>query len=234
MALSLGGLVSFYFSSHIRIPDIEAPLPTRKLSITAQAGDYLRIIRQEKAFTSFVTKRLIFLTGVGLSAPLFPLYYVRVVDASEAWIGIISTAQTAVLIIGYFIWMQQSRRAGSHRVLVVTTFGTSLYPILVALTHRVELIALLAGVNGIFQAGLDLIFFDELMRTVPPKSSATFVAFAQSLQYFSNIVAPLVGALLADSIGLSGALLVSAAIRIVGVALFAFGGKLDNPSLSEA
>ena len=33
--------------------------------------------------------------------------------------------------------------------------------------ERVEWVVLYAGLAGIFQAGLDLVFFDELMRTVP-------------------------------------------------------------------
>jgi fucose permease len=72
----------------------------------------------------------------------------------------------------------------------------------------------------LFQAGLDLVFFDELMKTVPPEYGATFVSLAQSLQYLSVIVAPLVGTWLADTIGLGGGLLVSAGLRLLGFLLF--------------
>jgi len=91
----------------------------------------------------------------------------------------------------------------------------------VASTHRVEFIALFAGLAGIFQAGLDLVFFDELMRTVPVQYSATFVSLAQSLQYLSAVVTPLLGALLADHIGIGGALVVSSMVRLIGFGLFA-------------
>ena len=90
-----------------------------------------------------------------------------------------------------------------------------------AFTGRVELIALFAGLAGIFQAGLDLVFFDELMRTVPEEHCATFVSMAQSLQYASSFLAPLIGTALAGVIGLSGALLVSALLRLLGFGLFA-------------
>ena len=33
------------------------------------------------------------------SMPLFLLYYVREVQATDAWIGIINTAQTAIMLI---------------------------------------------------------------------------------------------------------------------------------------
>jgi MFS family permease len=58
------------------------------------------------------------------------------------------------------------------------------------------------------------------MKTVPAEYSATFVSLAQSLQYLSAILAPLVGTWLADTIGLGGALLVSAGLRLLGFLLF--------------
>ena len=111
--------------------------------------------------------------------------------------------------------------AGSRFVLLVSTLGMSLYPALVALTHNTVLLVVYAGAVGIFQAGVDLVFFDELMKTVPPEYSPTFVSLAQSIQYLSTIFAPLLGTLLAEYIGLSGALIASAVIRLVGFLLFA-------------
>jgi MFS family permease len=220
IGLSLGGLISYYFSSHIDLPDSD-PVPIQRgRSIKQRTRDYLELIRIHPDFVRFSIKRFVFMTGVSLAAPLLPLYYVKEVQASDAWIGLINMAQTAVLLVGYFLWTRQSRLRGSRFVLAWTTLGMSLYPIAVALTQRVELLVIIAGLAGIFQAGIDLVFFDELMKTVPVEYSATFVSLAQSLQYTSAVIAPTVGALLANQIGLSGALLVSAAIRLIGFLLF--------------
>jgi predicted MFS family arabinose efflux permease len=78
---------------------------------------------------------------------------------------------------------------------------------------------------GIFQAGIDLVFFDELMRTIPPEYSPTFVSLAQSIQYLSAILAPLVGTLLADHIGLTNALIFSSGVRLIGFGLFAWQSR---------
>ena len=61
------------------------------------------------------------------------------------------------------------------------------------------------------------------MKTVPVQYSATFVSVAQTLQYLSAVVAPLLGTLLADHVGIGGALVVSAIVRLVGFGLFAWG-----------
>jgi hypothetical protein len=227
MGLSLGGLISYYFSSHIDLPDSVPPRHEDGLSLAKRVRGYAKLVLSERPFVSFTLKRLVFLTGTALAAPIFPLYYVRVVNASDAWIGIISTAQSAILILGYFFWSRQSKLHGSRPVLLWTTLGVSLYPALTAFTHQAWLIAVFAGLSGIFQAGLDLVFFDELMKSVPVEYSATFVSIAQSLQYLSAVAAPTIGSLLANQIGLGGALLVSAGIRMVGFLLFAFGNRLQ-------
>jgi hypothetical protein len=229
MALSVGGLISYYFSSHISLPASEPLEQTPGLTARQRFNDYLSLIRHEPAFLSFTAKRFVFLSGTALATPLFPLYYVREVQASDAWIGIINTSQTAVLLLGYYLWTRQSRRRGSRFVLLRTTFSLALYPALVAMTQRVELIALFAGLAGIFQAGIDLVFFDELMKTVPVKYSARFVSLAQSLQYLSAVLAPLLGTWLANHIGIGGALMVSALLRMVGFALFARSRPLALP-----
>ncbi len=221
LALSVGGLISYYFSSHLDIPPQEVMDIQPRQNLGLAVRQYFQLIIKEKPFIQFALRRLIYLTGISLAAPLFPLFYVRQLNASDTWIGLISTTSTAVMVIGYFFWVNRSRIRGTRSVLLWTTFGLAVYPALIALSGRVEIVVLLAGLAGIFQAGLDLVFFDELMRTIPPSYSATFVSFAQSMQYLSAVVSPLIGTILADSIGIPGALLVAAGVRMVGYLLFA-------------
>jgi MFS family permease len=225
MGLSLGGLISYYFSSHIDLPEVETILEKQGLSLRARLKENLALVANERAFVSFNLKRFVFITGQTLAIPLFPLYYVRVLHASNSWIGAIATAQTAVMLIGYFFWTRQSRRRGSRFVLLWTTFGISLFPAVIASTRQIEWVVFIAGLGGILQAGIDLVFFDELMKTVPEEYSATFVSYAQSIQYLSSFIAPLIGTTLATWIGIPGAMLVSTAIRLLGFALFAGAGQ---------
>ena len=220
MSLSIGGLVSYYYTSHISLPDAEPPTKSPGLSAPERFRGYVGMIRAEKPFVSFALKRFVYLSGTALAAPLFPLYYVREIQASDAWIGVINTVQTAIMLIGYVIWTRQTKRRGSRFVLLATTLAMAFYPVLTAFTHSVEVIVLYAGFAGIFQAGQDLVFFDELMRTVPPKYSATFVSLSASMEYLSRVASPIVGTILADQIGIGGGLVVSGAIRLAGYGLF--------------
>lgn len=220
LGLSLGGLLSYYFSNRIQLPDQTPPTPVPSSSVVDSIGNYFSLIRSSPAFMSFATKKFVYYSALVLSTPVMPLFLVREVNASDSQIGTINMAMTLVMLAGYFLWPWSSRKYGGRFVLLATTFGMIFYPALTAATPQVPLIILYAGIAGLFQSGLDLVFFDELMKTVPPEYSATFVSLAQSLQYLSAIVAPLAGTWLADFIGLGGALWVSAGLRLFGFLLF--------------
>lgn len=234
IVLSLGGLISFYFSRRIKLPDVEPPTITEGKSLRQQTQGYVKLTLGQPDFIRFSLQRFVYLFGVMLAIPLFPLYYVRVVQANDAWIGTINTASSAVLLIGYFLWTRESRLRGSRFVLLWTTFGLAVYPALTAITTQVELIVVYAGLAGIFQAGLDLVFFDELMKTVPVQYSATFVSLSQSMQHLSTIIAPLLGTWLAGYVGLSTALLVAAGMRLLGFTLFALWKARPEPKIGLA
>jgi hypothetical protein len=228
IALSMGGMISYYFSSHISIPDTAPPPRVIHLKLKTRIEKYFKPVINEKPFISFSIKRFVYLFGMALGIPIFPIFFVRHLLASDSWISTFSTVQTSFMIIGYFFWSRQSQKHGSRVVLLWTTLGISLYPILTSFSNQIWPIAIYAGIAGIFQAGLDLVFFDELLRTIPPEYSATFVSLAQSLQHFSSIAAPLIGSWIADSFSPGTALFVSGLIRLFAFFLFFFVKR--NPS----
>jgi hypothetical protein len=218
--LSIGGLISFYFSRKIKLPPQTPPVAAPAKSILESTRNYFSLIRSQPAFQSFALKKFVYVSAVALGTPILPLFFVRDVKASDSQIGTINMAMTIVMMGGYLLWPMISRKYGGRFVLLATTLGMVFYPALTAATPHVHLIILYAAIAGLFQSGLDLVFFDELMKTVPPEYGATFVSLAQSMQYLSAIVAPLIGTWLADSIGLGGALWVSAGLRLLGFLLF--------------
>jgi MFS family permease len=220
MVLSLGGFLSFYFSRQIAIPDQAPPPLVANRSPLEGIRNYLVLLRANPAFASFSTKRFVYFSALMLSQPIMPLYLVREVHATDAQIGTVSMTMNLIMLVGYYMWPRVSRQRGGRFVLLATTLGMTLYPALSAATPRIDLIILYAGVAGLFQGGLDLVFFDELMKTVPAEYSATFVSLAQSMQYLSMILAPLLGTWLAFYIGLGGALWLSAGLRLAGFLLF--------------
>ncbi|MCC6297778.1 MAG: MFS transporter [Anaerolineales bacterium] len=221
LVLSLGGFLSFYFSRQIHVPD-QAPPPSdsKKSSWRESLQKDLALLKKYPAFVTFSWKRFVYYSALVLGLPIMPLYLVRNVNATDGEIGAVSMAMNLVMLAGYFVWPRVSRQRGGRFVLLATTFGMTLYPALSASTTHIELIVMFAGIAGFFQGGLDLVFFDELMKTVPAEYSATFVALAQSMQYLSTIFAPLLGTWIAGYAGLGGALWFCAGLRLIGFLLF--------------
>jgi len=218
--LSLGGFFSFYFSRKIQLPDqVAPPFPVGR-SPRQNFSNYIQLLRENPAFLSFSSKRFVYFSAIVLGQPIMPLFLVREVGATDSQIGTVNMTLTLIMLVGYFFWPWVSRKRGGRFVLLATTLGLAFYPALSAATPQIHLIILYAGIAGLFQGGLDLVFFDELMKTVPADYSATFVALAQFMQYLSMIAAPLLGTWLANYIGLGGALWLSAGLRVLGFLLF--------------
>jgi MFS family permease len=220
LVLTFGGFLSFYFSRKIVVPDQVPPPLVEARSLRETLQNYVFLVRANPAFASFASKRFVYFSALVLTQPIMPLFFVREVDATDAQIGTISMTMTIVMLFGYYLWPIASRRWGGRFVLLATTLGMILYPALTAAFPHVSSIIIFAGIAGFFQGGLDLVFFDELMKTVPAEYSATFVSLAQSMQYLSTTLAPLLGTWLAGYIGLSGALWLSAGLRLIGFLLF--------------
>ncbi len=221
ISFSLGGIASYLFSRQFRIPQVEPPPrsadhpPIRERFRRATA-----LVRSQPAFLHYSLRQLVFVAGTRLALPLIPLYYVTVVKAPDAWIGIIATGQSLALLSGYQFWKRQSRVRGTRIPLLIVMLMTALYPAALSLTDQMAVVAGLATIASFFSAGVDLILFDELMRTVPRRYGVTFASIDTTLVNMATIVMPLVGAAISSLAGIETALRFSALLSLCGLILF--------------
>jgi hypothetical protein len=219
LASAAGALISVLASSGIVLPPQETPAGStgiRKLLGHGGAG-----LRQHRSFVNFTSAQFVFRFGLALAIPLFPIYWVRNAGASDAQIGAINAAQTLVMMVAYFFWAAMVPRRGERWVLLVTAFGVSFYPLVTAFTTSPEVLILWAGLAGFFIAGVDLVFFDMILRTCPPENRASFIGLYQTTVYLATFLAPLMGTALVDRIGIVAALAIGSLIRFAGFGLLA-------------
>ncbi len=229
MLLSFGGIVSLISSLKLRIPESPDIPSTARVSPDYNLRGILAEVMNNKPFVSIVTKRLIFSTGVALGMSLFALYYVRGIQASNSWIAAFGTAQTASMVIGYFFWNRVARRKGTRTILIWSTLLMSLYPIAVVITDNPWVILGVNFLAGLFQAGVDLVLFDELMKTFPAEKSSIYISISHGLQYFIAFTFPVIGSVIANNSGLVFALIVSGFIKIIGFFTLISRKPLRNP-----
>ena len=216
-----GGLLSFAFSSRITIPDND---PSEAADTPDSWKERLResvaALRENAAYSKFLLSQFVFRCGLTLAIPLFPIYWVRDLGASDAWIGVINTVNSGVLLVAYFLWSALSRRRGNRVVLLASAFGLVLYPLLTGLTRSTLPLPLYAGLAGIFAAGIDLVMFDILLLTCPQRHTASYVALYQVTTYVATFLAPTLGTFLADKYGSATGLFVASGLRLAGALLF--------------
>ena len=235
MTFTLAGLVSYYFSRQFRIPRVEPPpVSEHRGSLAERIRGGLALVRSQPAFLDYSIRHLVYVAGTRLVLPLVPLYYVTVVDAPDAWIGIIATGQSLALIAGYQFWRRQSRLRGTRILLLVALTVSSLFPAALSLTDQLIVVAALAAVAAFFTAGVDLILFDELMRTVPRQYGVTFVSIDTTLVNLATIVAPLMGAALVGLASIELALQLGAFISLCGVVMFVRAARRTGSAADAA
>jgi len=218
---SAAGLVSWWYSSRYRVVT-QPPDNALAESLWSRIRGMVAIVRANPAFLRYSARQLVYIAGVRLTLPLIPLYFVKELRAPDAWIGIIATAQSLSLLVGYIGWRRYVRVRGRAFMLLATLLVSSLYPVAISLTGSVAVVALLAAAASLFSAGVDLALFDELMDRIPRQYGVTFTALDTTFANAATIVSPLIGAAIAETIGIHGALRIGSIVTLVAVVLFAW------------
>lgn len=214
-ALNVWG--GYRHSRELRVPD-HPPTPPRSPSVswTARVGGLWREVGGERRFVAFTSIHTLFTFGVRMALPLLPLWYVRELDATDAFIGLVGTVSAGFTMIGYFLWRRPARRFGGGRVLVPTTLGVALFPLALTLAHTDAMVLVFVAVYAFCIAGMDLAIFDALMKAVPADRSVRFAALDTGAVNFAGVVAPITGAAVASALGLAPALVVAALVGLAG------------------
>lgn len=219
IASTIGALISFVFSSSIKLPPVVVPVAEHSFLTTLRGHG--QMLRTNRRFVNFTVSQFVFRWGLALAIPLFPIFWVRNLHASDQMVSAINSTTTFVTMIAYFVWARVSQRRGRRPVLLIASLGICFYPLLTALTPRPEILPLWAGMAGLFSAGIELVFFDVLVGVCPPEQQAAYVGIYQTTVYIATFLAPLLGTALSDLIGIAPVLILATVIRLIGFGMIA-------------
>ncbi len=224
LAIALPAMASWWNSHQIRLFD-QLPPAVRPSGVRLRLAAFAAAVRAEPRFLAFEMCSFLFAGSVRMAMPLLPLYYVREVHASDAWIGLIAAAAAAAQLLGYWGWRRIYRRHGTRPALLASILGSALIPAALTLTGSLPLLAALAAVASVFAAGANLVLFEELMQRVPSSRAVTFTSIDQSGQYLAASIAPIAGGLVAVVFGIRAALVVASSLGVVAFVLFSLESR---------
>ena len=219
---SVAGVLAAYYASRIRIPDLPQAVREPGASARARLRDFLLELDSHRPFLAFVLRHFVFTLGTRLAVPLIPLWYVREAGAPDAVVGVIGMAQSLTLLFGYNFWRRQSRRRSTRSLVIATTVGAALYPVILSFSTDLVAIGFITAFGAAVYAGIDLVLFDLLMRTIPARVSVTFTSVETSVQNLAAIIGPLLGGVIADLFGIAMGLGVAGAVTLAGALMFVF------------
>jgi len=219
---ALLSLLSLRYLRRIRVPDAvtlaRAGTPRERYS-WQKVRQSLGSVKAQPEFIRFSLAAFVLHWGLYLPAALWSILRVRDLGATDTWIGITAVVVDASTIAGYLYWGKVSAQRGDRWLLVLTALGVSLYAALTALVPTMGWMIPTSMLGGLTWAGCNLALFNVLLRVSPSDHRPTYVAVYTALMNVTAFAGPLLGAGLADWIGLRPTFLVSGGVRAVGALL---------------
>ncbi|MHB8625705.1 MAG: MFS transporter [Aggregatilineales bacterium] len=206
---------SQYFLGRVVIP--KSDLPTRSTAnqpVTAVRAPLTPPIAR------MVFNSLVYQLGLQISGPLFVIYYVNTLHVSDGLISLNTAAGTFGVVFGLFLWEAALRKRSYGWALRTASLGTWIFPFTVAFSTNFSLIIAANFVVNLLHPGVDLSSINVMFNLSPPQLRNMYMSYYTMGISVSAFVAPLSAVPLAGWVGIPAVMLLSAALRLTGGALF--------------
>lgn len=215
-------LLSLYYLRRLRVPDsaLARPHLPKGQAVPHSLRDRLAGILAQREFVRFAAASFVFYWGIYLPAALWSIIRVRDLQASDAWIGVIAVVHSISVIAGYVAWGKIAAQRGNRWLLILCAIGVTLYAFFTALVPSIEWMIPTSVLGGVAWSGCNLALFNILLAFCPADRRPTYIALYTTLVNVTAFLGPLLGAILADWIGIRWAFVASGVARLFGLLLF--------------
>ena len=186
----------------------------------ASLRDALGLLQRDRRFGSFLGASLILRTGMSLTVAVMPVFQVRTLGASDAWIGVLLTVQRIVQMVAFVSLSALLRQSRYRRWLWLATLGIALVPLTTALARTPAMLLIPSVLGGVFAAGITVLLTNVLLASSPDEQRPLYAALDSLVVQVTTFAAPMVGSLLADVIGIRVVLVLAALVRAAGGVAF--------------
>ena len=214
----LGAVISSIYLLRIRVPEskVVARPPRQRLSLTPIKG----MLGQNRSFTRIILNTLLFGFGEWLISPLYIIFFLRHLNATDGWVGLNSTLANIGVIIGYAFWQRLIYKWGDARTLLTTIPLSASYAFLVSLFPNLTAILVWGVLINIINPGVNLSHFNILLKLCPDERRASYIAFYSSMMNVGAFIGPLIGVALSKTLDIRLLLIIGGSIRLLGALMF--------------
>jgi predicted MFS family arabinose efflux permease len=172
----------------------------------------------------------IYQSGLYLTMPLFSIYYIEYLKATDGWLGLNAAAGSLGVIIGYLTWERLLRRHDFGWAIRRASLITWIYPVLIALFPDLTFMLLVNLVVNAIHPGVDLSSLNLMLKMSDEENRTIYMSWFNMVINGSMFVAPLVGVWVANQWGILVAFMLSGLLRVIGGILFNLNKKTSTAS----
>lgn len=212
-----GGMVSTYHVAHIQVPPTE---PARVRRVGFHWQEMRRLFVGSPGFTALVVATFVYQFAMSLPSPLYNIYFVKHLLATDGWIGLRTTIFSLTPILAYRFWPRLVRRWGDRAVLLLCVPLTVFLPLGTGLFQTLRPQLFVVAWLGIFGPGVNLTRYNILLRVCPADRRPTAIGVYAIVANLAAFIAPLAGVRLMGLLGIRSVFFLAAAVRLGGALLF--------------
>ncbi|HKJ40153.1 MAG TPA: MFS transporter [Anaerolineales bacterium] len=190
------------------------PDPAKKVSLHRKFSSALRMDILSTPFTKVLLALFAFHFTHTLTAPIYPLYNVRVLNLNDNNLGISQALYYLTMLFGSMQFRRMVGRFGHKKVTGFGVIGMSLYPLLLAFTTQLWQFYAIALIGGFTWAWTNGAYANYMLERIPPADRPSHLAWYTIILNIAILSGSLGGSAIADNIGLVSALLLFGTLRI--------------------
>jgi MFS family permease len=197
-------------------PARDLPASTRKHPLVGHILELTHVFRGQPNYTRFMINTLLLNIGLWLVGPLYVLYTVRQLGASDAWIGLSSTIASISSLVGLMLGRRLVEIWGdvvAQRRLVLLM---GLYPLLIGLSPSLSVILVMNGIYNLFTPGFSLANYSLSLKAIPSHRREDATAITNTATSIGAAIFPLVGVALSNHLGISTTLIICGLLALLG------------------
>ena len=215
----VGCLLSVMVMSRVEVPK-DAYRARARSAPQIGLREVVTLLRRDQVFASYLGASLVLRTGLALTVSVMPVYQVRTLGASDAWIGALLTVQRIIQMVAFMALSALLRQRRYRRLLWISAFGIALVPLTSAMAVTPAMLLIPSVLGGVFAAGMTVYLTNTLLAASPDENRPLYAALNASVIQVTTFAAPMVGSLLADLVSIRLVLVLATLVRAAGGVAF--------------
>ncbi|MFM2308841.1 MAG: hypothetical protein RLY87_962 [Chloroflexota bacterium] len=210
-------MLSTWYVTRMEIPDSPVDLTA---STDRSIAGMRKLFTENRAYSSITINTLILNIAPWAAIALQPIYFVRVLNATDEWLGIWFAITNGGAILGNLFWPRLMEKYGFYRIMTIAAVISCAYYFAIGLVPNLTAILFFSLFIGMVNPGIDIAHFNILLQVSSPQRRALALGIFVTIMNFGLMVSSLIVSPMIDLIGAQALVIGLGVLRLIGGLLF--------------